>query len=90
MAGTLDARDVFGELNGPRYTSAVRAQFVSVSAATIDQMLAPTKKVMVLRGVSTTRAGSMLRSSIPIRRAGAEPITGPGFGEIDLVAHCGG
>ncbi len=90
MGETLDALDKFGELDGPRYTPAVRAQLVSVSAATIDRMLAPTKKAMALRGISTTKAGSMLRSSIPIRRAGADPITGPGFGEIDLVAHCGG
>jgi hypothetical protein len=89
MADTLDQLDLFAELDGPRYTPFVRAQLVTVSAATIDRMLAPTKAAMAIRGVSATRAGSMLRSSIPIRRAGDTGEGRCGFVELDTVAHCG-
>jgi transposase InsO family protein len=89
MADTLDALDRFGELDGPRYTPEVRAQLLVMSAATIDRRLAPTKAGMALKGISTTKAGSMLRSSIKVRRAGQASTDRPGFGETDTVAHCG-
>jgi hypothetical protein len=90
MVDTLDQLDSFGELDGPRYTPEVRAQLLAVSAATIDRMLAPTKKAMAVKGASATRAGSMLRSSIPIRKAGDSGEGRCGFAEVDTVAHCGG
>jgi hypothetical protein len=89
MGETLDSLDRFNELDGPRYTPDVRAQLLAISGATIDRRLAPTKAAMTLRGVSTTKPGSMLRSSIPIRRAGKAATDNPGFGETDLVSHCG-
>jgi hypothetical protein len=89
MADTLAALDRFAELDGPRYTPEVRIQLLVMSAATIDRKLAPVKAGMVLKGISTTKAGSMLRSSIKVRRAGQASTDRPGFGETDLVAHCG-
>ena len=50
---------------------------------------APVKAGMVLKGISTTKAGSMLRASIKVRRAGQASTDRPGFSETDLVAHCG-
>lgn len=90
MGDTLDQLDSFGELDGPRYTPEVRAQLLAVSAATIDRMLAPAKKAMAVKGASATKAGSMLRSSIPIRKAGDSGEGSCGFAEVDTVAHCGG
>lgn len=89
MADTLDQLDAFGELDGPRYTPEVRAQLAVVSAATIDRMLAPSKAAMAIKGISGTKAGSMLRSSIPIRKAGDTGEGRCGFAEVDTVAHCG-
>lgn len=89
MSETLDSLDRFEELDGPRYVPEVRAQLLAMSAATIDRKLAPTKAAMAIKGVSTTKPGSMLRSSIPVRRAGKAATDRPGFGETDLVAHCG-
>ena len=78
MTDTLEALDRFGELDGPRYTPEVRAQLLVMSAATIDRRLAPTKAGMALKGISTTKAGSMLRSSIKVRRAGQPSTARPG------------
>jgi len=40
-------------------------------------------------GVSTTRAGTLLKQQIPIRTFQQWNETRPGFLEADLVAHCG-
>lgn len=44
---------------------------------------------MRLTGISGTKAGPLLRTSITVRKAGDEPEQVPGFCEIDLVLHCG-
>jgi hypothetical protein len=62
---------------------------MSISGATIDRMLAPTRRALQLKGISATKAGSLLRNSITVRRAGDEHERAPGFVEADLVAHCG-
>lgn len=36
-----------------------------------------------------TKPGSLLKSSIPIRTFGEWEDKGPGFIEVDIVAHCG-
>ncbi len=41
------------------------------------------------RGLSTTRAGTLLKQQIPIRTFEEWKETRPGFLEADLVAHCG-
>jgi hypothetical protein len=40
-------------------------------------------------GISTTRAGTLLKHQIPIRTIQEWKETQPGFLEADLVAHCG-
>ena len=39
--------------------------------------------------MSTTKPGTLLRTSITIRKAGDEVEADPGFLEADTVAHCG-
>lgn len=60
-----------------------------LSPATLGRLLAPARATRPARGVSTTRAGTWLRHEIPIRTFTEWTDTGPGFLEIDLVAHCG-
>ena len=81
--------DQHGELDKERFTPEVRGQLMSISGATIDRMLAPTRRALQLKGISATKAGSLLRNSITVRRAGDEHERAPGFVEADLVAHCG-
>jgi hypothetical protein len=70
-------------------TDAVRAQVLAVSSATADRLLQPLRKAAAPRGLSTTRAGRLLKHQIPIRTFGDWNETRPGFLEADLVAHCG-
>lgn len=91
MATQLDALERHGELvpGRDRYSEAVRAELLRMSAATIDRYLAPAKAKDQIGGVSTTKASPLLRSSITIRKAGDEVEAEPGFFEADTVAHCG-
>lgn len=87
----LDALERHGELvdGQDRYSPQVRAELEQMSAATIDRYLAPARAHDQLRGKTTTKAGTLLRNSISIRRAGDEVEAEPGFFEGDTVAHCG-
>jgi hypothetical protein len=60
-----------------------------MSPATIDRLLRPYRKLGGRRPVGTTRPGSLLKSSIPIRTFTDWEENKPGFLEVDLVAHCG-
>jgi Integrase core domain len=59
-----------------------------MSAATADRLLRSQRK-RGQRGLSTTRAGTLLKQQIPIRTFQEWKETQPGFLEADLVAHCG-
>jgi len=87
----LDGLERHGELvdGVDRYSPAVRAELLAMSAASIDRYLKPAKATDQIRGVSTTKPSPLLRSSIKIRRAGDEVEAEPGFFEGDTVAHCG-
>jgi hypothetical protein len=61
---------------------------MQMSAATIDRRLAPFRQQRG-RGISTTKPGTLLKQSIPIRTFADWKETEPGFVEMDLVAHCG-
>ena len=63
-------------------------QLLSISAATIDRLLASTRAKARLKGLCATKPGSLLRNQIPIRTHNWD-ITQPGFMEADTVAHCG-
>jgi hypothetical protein len=65
-----------------------RKQLLSMSAATADRLLASQRK-QSQRGLSTTRAGTLLKQQIPIRTFEEWNEARPGFLEADLVAHCG-
>ena len=60
----------------------------SASSATIDRLLAADRSPRQ-RGLSTTKAGALLRSQIPVRTFADWAENAPGFVEVDLVAHCG-
>lgn len=91
MSTQLDALERHGELRDDvdRYSPGVRAELLSMSAATIDRYLAPAKATDQIRGVSTTKPSPLLRSSIKIRKSSDEVEASPGFFEGDTVAHCG-
>jgi len=63
---------------------------VSMSAATIDRLLAPERAALAFRGRSHTKPGTMLKSQIPVRTWAEWSEDLPGFVEIDLVGHEGG
>lgn len=69
----------------------VIAQVRRMSAATIDRRLAPARVGLVAgKGISLTRPGSMLKTSIPMKTWHEWNDTIPGFIQIDLVGHEGG
>jgi hypothetical protein len=70
-------------------TEAVRTQLLTLSAATADRLLQRARAAGQPRGVSTTKAGTLLKRQIPIRTFADWNDTAPGFLEADLVAHCG-
>jgi hypothetical protein len=66
-----------------------KRELKNISQATIGRYLVDIKKSLGIKGISTTKPGTMLRNSIEVRRAGDEVEKIPGFIEIDTVAHCG-
>jgi hypothetical protein len=81
----------FNELGkvADRATAAVLDELRSMSAATIDRYLKPHKDAQYPVALSGTKPSHILRSSIPVRTSMDDPITTPGFLELDTVAHCG-
>lgn len=65
-----------------------RRLLLSMSAATMDRKL-KRWRIPQRGGLSTTRPGSLLKQSIPIRTFADWDDVVPGFLEMDLVAHCG-
>lgn len=78
-----------GDLDRPFATQVAVAELQAMSAATIDRYLAPARKRMELKGISTTRPSPLLRNSITIRTCADEAPKVPGVIEADTVAHCG-
>jgi len=69
----------------------VREKLLAVSAATVDRLLAFERKRLLLpRGRSSTRPGTLLKHQIPIRTFADWDDAGVGFMEMDLVSHDGG
>jgi len=75
-----------GEL---RLAPEVQNKLLQMSRATIDRRLQRARSTRPLRGRTTTKPGSLLKSAIPIRTFADWDDARPGFLEIDLVAHCG-
>ena len=72
-----------------RIDANMEAQLCRMSASTIDRLLRRWRKPGGRRGLTTTRPGSLLKGSIPIRTFADWQENRPGFLEIDLAAHCG-
>jgi hypothetical protein len=87
MSSTVAAMERHGEL---MLSAEVRQKLVSVSAATIDRLLAPERARLELKGRVGTKPGSLLKHQIPIRTFSDWDDARPGFVEIDLVGHDGG
>jgi hypothetical protein len=69
----------------------IRGQLLCVSAATIDRILAKTKRESRLKGRSLTRpGGTLLKHQIPVRTFTDWNNAPPGDCEADLVGHDGG
>ena len=70
-------------------TTEIEAQLCRMSSSTIDRLLHPWRRLGGRRPFTTTKPGSLLRSSIPIRTFADWQEDHPGFLEVDLVSHCG-
>jgi len=66
-----------------------RAKLLAISAATADRLLRSNRAASGAKGISTTKAGSLLKKQIPLRTFTEWQDTVVGFFEVDLVAHCG-
>jgi hypothetical protein len=82
----LDALIRFGEVG---YDDELILKLKTMSAATMDRLLKKDKEALRLKGISTTKPGTLLKREIPIRLGQEWDDAVPGFVEIDLVAHCG-
>ena len=60
----------------------------AISRSTLERMIKTARERNMLKGLSTTRPGTLLKNEIALR-VGVWEETDPGFSEIDLVAHCG-
>jgi hypothetical protein len=67
----------------------VKAKLLAISPATMDRMLKPVRAAFKLKGISTTKPGTLLKNQVPLRTFSQWDDKQPGFMEIDLVAHCG-
>jgi len=67
----------------------VQTLLQSVSPATIDRKLKKTKERYRVKGIHTTKPGSLLKSQIPVRVCFDWHERRPGYCELDTVSHCG-
>jgi hypothetical protein len=75
---------------GDRSISAeVEAQLCRMSPSTIDRLLRPWRRLGGRRPFSSTKPGTLLKNSIPVRTFADWEENRPGFLEVDLVHHCG-
>jgi hypothetical protein len=86
MPQALEALERWGELT---VDPGVRAKLLTISAATIDRVLAPDRRRLQVRGPSGTKPGTLLKRHISIRTFAQWDEARPGFCEVDLVAHEG-
>ena len=63
-------------------------KLLTISAATIDRVMAKDRAKFGKLGLPTTKPGSLLKKHIPIK-TGQWNENSPGFLEVDTVAHCG-
>ena len=68
-------------------TEATEEQLYRMSPSTIDRLLRRWRGSGRRRGLSTTKPGTLLKNSIPVRTFSEWNENRPGFLEADLVAH---
>src|SRR4030095_11692185 len=75
-----------GKIDGD---AALQTQLTTVSAATIDRLLAPIRLAAAKGRRRAAAQSSAIRRAVPIRTFGdwGDPV--PGYVEVDFVAHCG-
>jgi len=66
-----------------------RGKLLRLSPATADRLLKRARAGSRPHGLSTTKPGTLLKQSIPVRTFAQWDDAQPGFMEVDLVAHCG-
>lgn len=76
----------FGNLVMP---NEVKKKLFQMSISTIDRILKDQRKIRRRKYQCTTKPGTLLKHQIPVRKELWGSDTIPGFGELDLVAHCG-
>jgi hypothetical protein len=69
-------------------SATVCQQLRRISPRQIDRRLAPTKRQLQTRRYGRTKPGTLLKHHIPLKTDHWD-VTGPGFTEVDLVAHPG-
>jgi hypothetical protein len=89
QSGGQIGRDAAGRSSTGDVAPEVAQLVRRVSPATLGRLLAPARTTRLRRGATTTHVGTWLRHEIPIRTFTEWDEAGPGFLEIDLVAHCG-
>lgn len=67
----------------------IRDKIIKISPSTIDRMMAPERNKLNFKGISHTKAGTLLKHQIPIRTFFNWDERKPGFFELDTVAHGG-
>lgn len=71
-----------------RIPDEIKARVLAVSPATFDRLLRK-ERIKTKGGLSTTKAGTLLKHQIKVRSFADWDEAKPGFFEVDLVAHCG-
>ena len=82
----VEALERHGELH---LDPEIRSLLLSMSISTADRLLRAHRRGPRGRGLATTKPGSLLKKSIPVRTFADWDDALPGFVEVDLVAHCG-
>ena len=66
----------------------IKNALLTISAASIDRMIATMRSKYTKKGLATTKPGALLKKHIPVKTNQWDE-TQPGFVEVDSVAHCG-
>jgi hypothetical protein len=82
----VEALERHGE---PKLDDETRALLLAISPATADRLPARARRDSQPHGLATTKPGTLLKQSIPVRTFSQWDAARPGFVEVDLVAHCG-
>ncbi len=88
VAGMKDLLDALERHHELCLEPETRELLLHISAATVDRLL-HSERERKRHGLGTTKPGTRLKQSIPIRTFADWDDRRPGFFEVDLVAHCG-